>query len=172
MLRYNKTINAVVTINEHLLEEARQLDQLFLQVCISFSQAHFLLPFSSLSPLPSLLFSSSPISHFQNGVTGPLHGLPVIIKDCFATKGIRTTCGSPSLKVIPPFPFPLSSFSFFKPLRHPSSPLFAFLRPHLPLPLFLSSSLRLPPVLSSYVLLFMFIYRTTYPHMTQKLCTY
>lgn len=62
--RYNKTINAVVTLNDNILEEARQLDQLFL----------------------------------QNGVTGPLHGLPVIIKDCFATKGLRTTCGVPSLK--------------------------------------------------------------------------
>eukprot|EP00026_Physarum_polycephalum_P006290 Phypoly_transcript_06332.p1 GENE.Phypoly_transcript_06332~~Phypoly_transcript_06332.p1 ORF type:complete len:530 (+),score=72.65 Phypoly_transcript_06332:180-1769(+) len=62
--RYNKTINAVVTLNENVLEEARQLDQLFL----------------------------------QNGVTGPLHGLPVVVKDCFATKGIRTVCGSSSLK--------------------------------------------------------------------------
>lgn len=62
--RYNPSINAVVTMNTKIMEEARQLDQLFM----------------------------------QNGVTGPLHGLPVIIKDCFATKDIRTTCGTKDLE--------------------------------------------------------------------------
>ncbi len=28
---------------------------------------------------------------------GPLHGLPITIKDCFETEGLRTTCGDPAL---------------------------------------------------------------------------
>lgn len=28
---------------------------------------------------------------------GPLHGLPMTVKDCFETAGLRTTCGDPSL---------------------------------------------------------------------------
>jgi amidase len=30
---------------------------------------------------------------------GPLHGIPITIKDCFEVSGVRTTAGSPSLKV-------------------------------------------------------------------------
>ncbi|MFB8401221.1 amidase family protein [Streptomyces sp. NPDC055912] len=30
--------------------------------------------------------------------TGPLHGLPMTVKDALETKGMRTTCGSPDLK--------------------------------------------------------------------------
>ena len=29
--------------------------------------------------------------------TGPLHGLPVTVKDCLETAGLRTTCGAPEL---------------------------------------------------------------------------
>jgi len=29
---------------------------------------------------------------------GPLHGVPITIKDCFEVSGVRTTAGSPSLK--------------------------------------------------------------------------
>ena len=28
---------------------------------------------------------------------GPLHGLPVTVKDCLETAGMRTTCGAPEL---------------------------------------------------------------------------
>lgn len=30
-------------------------------------------------------------------VRGPLHGLPMTVKDCFETAGLRTTCGAPEL---------------------------------------------------------------------------
>ena len=30
-------------------------------------------------------------------VWGPLHGLPILVKDCFETAGVRTTCGAESL---------------------------------------------------------------------------
>ncbi|MEX2209041.1 MAG: amidase [Myxococcota bacterium] len=34
----------------------------------------------------------------QGRVLGPLHGLPITIKDSFETEGIRTTCGAPELR--------------------------------------------------------------------------
>ena len=33
----------------------------------------------------------------QGAETGPLHGLPVTVKDCLETAGMRTTCGAPEL---------------------------------------------------------------------------
>jgi amidase len=33
----------------------------------------------------------------QGAATGPLHGLPVTVKDCLETAGLRTTCGAPEL---------------------------------------------------------------------------
>jgi amidase len=34
----------------------------------------------------------------RGDIWGPLHGVPVTIKDCFETAGVRTTSGFPSLK--------------------------------------------------------------------------
>ena len=34
---------------------------------------------------------------YAAGPVGPLHGLPVTVKDCLATAGIRTTCGATAL---------------------------------------------------------------------------
>src|SRR5262245_52139764 len=33
----------------------------------------------------------------RGGEAGPLHGLPVTVKDCLETAGMRTTCGAPEL---------------------------------------------------------------------------
>jgi amidase len=33
----------------------------------------------------------------RGAATGPLHGLPVTVKDCLETAGLRTTCGAPEL---------------------------------------------------------------------------
>jgi amidase len=35
----------------------------------------------------------------QGATMGPLHGLPVTIKDSLETAGLRTTCGAPELAV-------------------------------------------------------------------------
>eukprot|EP01112_Ceratiomyxa_fruticulosa_P018738 TRINITY_DN603_c0_g3_i8.p1 TRINITY_DN603_c0_g3~~TRINITY_DN603_c0_g3_i8.p1 ORF type:complete len:479 (+),score=81.13 TRINITY_DN603_c0_g3_i8:733-2169(+) len=61
--RLNPKVNAVVTLNESLLDEAKHKD--------------------------SLLKESKHV--------GPLHGLPIIVKDSIATKGIRTCSGSTTL---------------------------------------------------------------------------
>jgi amidase len=33
----------------------------------------------------------------RGGEAGPLHGLPMTVKDCLETAGLRTTCGAPEL---------------------------------------------------------------------------
>ncbi|HEX8582579.1 MAG TPA: amidase family protein, partial [Acidimicrobiales bacterium] len=33
----------------------------------------------------------------DRGPVGPLHGLPMTLKDCWATRGLRTTAGQPDL---------------------------------------------------------------------------
>jgi Asp-tRNA(Asn)/Glu-tRNA(Gln) amidotransferase A subunit family amidase len=63
------SINALITINDHALERARELDAAF----------------------------------SESGLTGPLHGIPVIVKDNYDTRDLPTTNGILALKgSIPP----------------------------------------------------------------------
>ena len=58
------SLNAIITLNPHALEDADRLDAAFK----------------------------------KSGLTGPLHGIPVILKDQFDAKGFPTTLGSVLLK--------------------------------------------------------------------------
>lgn len=62
--RYDKKLNAIITVNPAAAEVAQALDAYY----------------------------------EQNGLKGPLHGIPVIVKDNFLTDGLRTTAGSEHLK--------------------------------------------------------------------------
>lgn len=57
-------LNAVITLNPHILDEAQQLDK----------------------------------QRKSSGLTGPLHGIPVLLKDNINTTAMATTAGSISLK--------------------------------------------------------------------------
>ncbi|MDA6151305.1 amidase family protein, partial [Escherichia coli] len=61
---YDDSINSIITVNENVLEEAKQLDK----------------------------------ERKAGNVRGPLHGIPVILKDNYDTYDMQTTAGSLSLE--------------------------------------------------------------------------